>query len=315
VLVDNAIDLHVSGSVHTFFGFGCKETRNKAFDTLVEQRRFAQEQPKTGASTVLYYWLTVFGTSIDMTNISCILVGTAGESSEKRLVGSGQDFLLECLDIGELTQVRLWIADEDDVAHGSSISSVVVQVLSQDAACATSTGWQPATDHGDAGPVAIFSPSEGSHLILEAGTPLELWREKESNAAAFHAAAAALPLLEVTEEVYENQRKPVLGSAFSSQHLVKVERPAWSDEKGRPRVKRSVQLPRGWSWLDDEWVVDMRGGSVDADGWQYAFNWPRKFSVASEYHDTPNGRFVRRRRWIRRRVRRVCDARGHGFSH
>ena len=102
--------------------------------------------------------------------------------------------------------------------------------------------------------------------ILEAGTPLELWRETESNAAAFHAAAAALPLLEVTEEVYENQRKPVLGSAFSSQHLVKVERPAWSDEKGRPRVKRSVQLPRGWSWLDDEWVVDMRGESIDADG-------------------------------------------------
>ena len=48
----------------------------------------------------------------------------------------------------------------------------------------------------------------------------------------------------------------------------------------------------------------------DADGWRYAFNWPREFSIASNWYDTddkPLRSFVRRRRWVRVRRRRVAS--------
>lgn len=48
----------------------------------------------------------------------------------------------------------------------------------------------------------------------------------------------------------------------------------------------------------------------DADGWRYAFNWPREFSLASNWYDCDNKpvrSFVRRRRWARVRRRRVAN--------
>ncbi|KAK9803004.1 hypothetical protein WJX73_009310 [Symbiochloris irregularis] len=67
------------------------------------------------------------------------------------------------------------------------------------------------------------------------------------------------------------------------------------------------KLPKGWKWLEDEWLVDMGGlgqACIDNEGWSYAVDFPW-------LHQPPNpgaGRFkrvrdyVRRRRWIRTRV-------------
>jgi hypothetical protein len=55
-----------------------------------------------------------------------------------------------------------------------------------------------------------------------------------------------------------------------------------------------------------EWSVDCSSGNCDADGWRYAFNWPRDISFAKNYYDAPDKpvrNFVRRRRWLR--VRRL----------
>ena len=97
-------------------------------------------------------------------------------------------------------------------------------------------------------------------------------------------------------DCYENQRYyPVIGW---SSRLLPTDRPAWSNEDGaQARQFTDYKCPIGWSWAED-WQIEKGGGSVDADGWQYASEFTKDWKgepVRSGRH------LVRRRRWVRRR--------------
>ena len=109
--------------------------------------------------------------------------------------------------------------------------------------------------------------------------------------------------------LYENQR----GSFFfgmpyySSNSLLNFDPPAWTNSLGKPSSVdvTNAQLPDGsteWRWAWSCWFVDM-SGDVDEEGWQYSFMFQKRFS----WHGThPWGHsFVRRRRWIRKRVKKA----------
>jgi hypothetical protein len=106
--------------------------------------------------------------------------------------------------------------------------------------------------------------------------------------------------------LYQNQRGAfVLGMPFfSSKALSQFEPSAWTDgdfEKSRVGVA-DAQLPDpSWEWAWRSWYVDM-GGDVDEEGWEYSF-W---FWRGCGWHGTHPwfSSFVRRRRWLRKRVRR-----------
>jgi len=109
------------------------------------------------------------------------------------------------------------------------------------------------------------------------------------------------------EEVWENQRGTVLmgGPRFSANSLLPTDRGHWSDESGNQKIEKDkLQLPTPeWEWVEPNWIIDTRG-DVDADGWQYAFNfglfpWSKNCTVMS---------YVRRRKWIRSRKRMVALA-------
>jgi hypothetical protein len=105
--------------------------------------------------------------------------------------------------------------------------------------------------------------------------------------------------------LYENQRGAFLFGVpfFSSRALGQFEPAAWVDgsfRKSRVGVA-DAQLPDpSWRWAWRTWYVDM-GRDVDEEGWEYSF-----FFRGFRWHGTHPWfhSFVRRRRWLRKRVRR-----------
>ncbi|KAI5124691.1 hypothetical protein M0805_004298 [Coniferiporia weirii] len=117
--------------------------------------------------------------------------------------------------------------------------------------------------------------------------------------------------------MYENQRGFSLFSAprYSSQSLLPKDPPPFSlaapaspsviDEKStdgscQPTVSwEDYPLPDGnWRWASKEWMVDMRDGGVQFDGFEY--NWVfRKNGWRSNGGHFNAGAWVRRRRWVR----------------
>ncbi|TPX30946.1 hypothetical protein SmJEL517_g05626 [Synchytrium microbalum] len=126
----------------------------------------------------------------------------------------------------------------------------------------------------------------------------------------------------VIEILHENQRSTFLSSKFSPQNLTKADyRGPWSTASGRPASFDTVHLPfkkdpvsgeiiRSWFWLSD-WKVDLKHPIQDSEGWQYA----KSLEDPDELwlSELPSGLlsvsglsgFVRRRRYIRVRKRRV----------
>lgn len=105
--------------------------------------------------------------------------------------------------------------------------------------------------------------------------------------------------------LYENQRGTfMLGlPMFSSNSLLQFDPPAWVDAHGKASGCdiRDAQVPDpSWRWDWRTWYVDM-SRDVDEEGWEYAF-WFRKRAVWHGNHPWHLS-FVRRRRWLRRRVR------------
>ena len=91
---------------------------------------------------------------------------------------------------------------------------------------------------------------------------------------------------------------------FSSQSLLNFDPPAWLNTYGKPSGVdvTNAQVPDpSWRWDWHTWYVDM-SPDVDEEGWQYSFMFQNKFP----WHGTHPWlhSFVRRRRWIRERVRR-----------
>ncbi|KAK2873732.1 hypothetical protein FQN49_002130 [Arthroderma sp. PD_2] len=109
-----------------------------------------------------------------------------------------------------------------------------------------------------------------------------------------------------TDVLYENQRgwfffgKPI----FSRNSLLNLDPPAWMTTNCEPSpvTIANAQVPDpSWEWEWKTWYVDM-SYDVDEEGWQYSFSFASKFA----WHGTHPWchSFVRRRRWLRRRVRK-----------
>ncbi|CAG8974714.1 hypothetical protein HYALB_00010106 [Hymenoscyphus albidus] len=105
--------------------------------------------------------------------------------------------------------------------------------------------------------------------------------------------------------LYENQRGLFLCGAalFSSKALGNLDPSPWTNiaHKTSATNPTNAQVPDpSWEWAWKEWVINHEN-DVDEDGWEYSF----AFSKAFSWH----GRswwnsYVRRRAWIRKRVRK-----------
>eukprot|EP01136_Pigoraptor_vietnamica_P023596 Opistho-1_new@6525 len=107
-----------------------------------------------------------------------------------------------------------------------------------------------------------------------------------------------------TEVVYENQRSGLFGGYSTEWLLPKLDaRGAWSREDGTPVWhKDALPLPDDtWDWITS-WGIDM-SGAVDGEGWEYAFSWWE----GVWFDHSKSHLFVRRRKWIRKRAKRIGD--------
>lgn len=106
--------------------------------------------------------------------------------------------------------------------------------------------------------------------------------------------------------LYENQRGSfVFGMPlFSSNSLLNFDPAPWVNAYGNKSSVNitNAQLPDpSWEWAWSTWFVDM-SQDVDEQGWQYSFMFQQRFA----WHGTHPWfhSFVRRRRWLRKRVRK-----------
>jgi hypothetical protein len=107
--------------------------------------------------------------------------------------------------------------------------------------------------------------------------------------------------------LYENERGGFLCGIplFSSKALGNLDPPAWTNafHKPSPTNIKTAQVPDpAWEWAWPEWRVN-RDETIDTDegGWEYSFMFSKKFS----WHGPKWwNSFVRRRAWIRKRLRR-----------
>ncbi len=133
-------------------------------------------------------------------------------------------------------------------------------------------------------------------------------------------------------EVWENERRPftrfswakhpgaIASGGFHYSTLLPTDRQRWSTVEGGPIASSSgspaamaasirpdgieiigdtLPPPEGYRWMEKEWRVCVEPGRTDSQGWEYAFNWGRRFS-AHAVMDGVAADFVRRRRWQRR---------------
>jgi hypothetical protein len=105
--------------------------------------------------------------------------------------------------------------------------------------------------------------------------------------------------------LYENQRGGFLCGIplFASKALGNLDPPPWTNfaHKPSPTDVTTAQPPDpSWEWAWPEWKINHDDG-VDQDGWEYSFAFHRKFS----WHGPKWwNSFVRRRAWIRKRVKK-----------
>ncbi|OIW23650.1 hypothetical protein CONLIGDRAFT_561267, partial [Coniochaeta ligniaria NRRL 30616] len=105
--------------------------------------------------------------------------------------------------------------------------------------------------------------------------------------------------------LYENQRGGFLCGIplFASKALGNLDPPPWTNfaHKPSPTDITNAQPPDpSWEWAWPEWRINHDDG-VDEDGWEYSFAFSKKFS----WHGPKWwNSFVRRRAWIRKRVKK-----------
>ncbi|EXJ84928.1 hypothetical protein A1O3_05603 [Capronia epimyces CBS 606.96] len=122
--------------------------------------------------------------------------------------------------------------------------------------------------------------------------------------------------------LYENQRGSFLCGIplYSHSSLLPIDPAPWvnKDLHDSPVNITNAQVPDpSWEWAWKTWYVDM-SYDVDEQGWQYSFAFGKNWS----WHGTHPWfhSFVRRRRWLRKRVKRNSEARwgktgGMGAAH
>jgi hypothetical protein len=272
LLVPNAIDVFTTASSdlsatsamnrRTFFGFGFGLDRQSAYDTICQQLLRCRDGAAAGsaggadasAAAAMIYLVCVFAQGDLSIPLCCVLTGTRGDSGERSLGRAGEkSYALECTDLGELTSLRIWPADEarDSAAAMAATYQRTVQ---------GEPSWQPPrlsidqvviqtrkiADRSPVGVPAVFTSTARVHRR----GPLEMTREAVQDAARARYSARAL---EVEEEVFENQRRPALSfnPEFSAAELTPVERGPWTDAEGRPRYlthldTHPIALPCQW---------------------------------------------------------------------
>lgn len=106
--------------------------------------------------------------------------------------------------------------------------------------------------------------------------------------------------------LYENQRGGFLCGIplFSSAALGNLDPPAWTNfaHKPSPTDIHTAQVPDpSWQWAWPEWRINHDEQiQPDGDGWEYSFMFSKKFSWhPPKWYNS----FVRRRAWIRRRIK------------
>lgn len=124
----------------------------------------------------------------------------------------------------------------------------------------------------------------------------------------------------VIDILYENQRGAFLFGIpmFSTSSLLNFDPKPWQNAAFRtsPSDIRNAQVPDpSWVWDWKSWYVDM-SRDVDEEGWEYSFSFQKGFAWHGNhpwFHS-----FVRRRRWLRKRVRRDTShktkERGHELN-
>lgn len=100
---------------------------------------------------------------------------------------------------------------------------------------------------------------------------------------------------------YANERYNIFGMRFSPDYIMSVDYRGANSDENHCEVDPAVDfaLPNSaWRWAT-EWNVDTSVG--DAEGWQYATNWPEGGIIPGQaWHDTRLFTdFVRRRRMVR----------------
>ncbi|KAK3360199.1 hypothetical protein B0T25DRAFT_123905 [Lasiosphaeria hispida] len=114
--------------------------------------------------------------------------------------------------------------------------------------------------------------------------------------------------------LYENQRGGFLCGMplFSCKALGNLDPTPWTNHAHHPSPTdtTNAQVPDpSWEWAWPEWRINHDDG-VDGDGWEYSFMFSKKFSwhKASWWNS-----FVRRRAWIRKRIKK--DNAGYLAQH
>lgn len=118
--------------------------------------------------------------------------------------------------------------------------------------------------------------------------------------------------------LYENERGGFLCGIplFSGAALGNLDPPPWTNANHKPSptdIKTATPPDPSWQWAWPEWRVN-HDSEIDADkdGWEYSFMFSKKFS----WHG-PRwwNSFVRRRAWIRRRVKKTAGYENRGDPH
>ncbi|KAL1961257.1 hypothetical protein VTO42DRAFT_3203 [Malbranchea cinnamomea] len=116
--------------------------------------------------------------------------------------------------------------------------------------------------------------------------------------------------------LYENERGWFFFGLpmFSEKSLLNLDPPAWMtpNNEESPVNITNAQLPDpSWEWAWKTWYIDM-SYDVDEEGWQYSFSFASNFS----WHGTHPWfhSFVRRRRWLRKRVKKSTVAQDHTMA-
>ncbi|GAB7328426.1 hypothetical protein MBLNU13_g00395t1 [Cladosporium sp. NU13] len=124
----------------------------------------------------------------------------------------------------------------------------------------------------------------------------------------------------VIDILYENQRGAFFFGIpmFSSSSLLNFDPRPWQNAAFRTSASdiRNAQVPDpSWVWDWKSWYVDM-SRDVDEEGWEYSFSFQK--GVAWHGNHPWFHSFVRRRRWLRKRVRKDTShktkERGHELT-
>ncbi|KAL2159108.1 hypothetical protein VTH06DRAFT_2867 [Thermothelomyces fergusii] len=177
----------------------------------------------------------------------------------------------------------------------------------QHGAAATRAAASLATD-GEGGPGGEMrereEPGQPS-VVIEEPTPRVGGGDSITSAKVAHADGKPRTPQSEIDILYENQRGGFLCGIplFSSKALGNLDPPPWTNfvHKPSPTDIHTAQVPDpSWEWAWPEWRVN-RDTDVDEDGWTYSFAFSNKFS----WHKARWwNSFVRRRAWIRKRVKK-----------